>query len=762
MLEHKKIEILSAFESEDDVRRELIIPLFRKMGFKVIDNQGAQEFGNDVILQHKNVLGGDEFTTIVLKKGKINNQAGSPNSMMKIILEQAVEARTTSIDHPEVKKGTFPNSVWIITNEKISNNAKAIFVKQFKEQFKTVANFEYLDRDNLIPLLDEHWPEFYDDRRPFISQYSEILKGELIGVNLAEFGGGEPRDIKSVLIPQMLTEKQDFASGAKYQLEKLPLTPAQFIKKSRKLSFISGEAGSGKSTLLKRLAIEVVETNGLVPLVVSAANLVDKDINIQELCRVAFIGDLTTPFADILNELACEDLMLLVDGLDEIRCEEKRKNVLRKLTEFSDAEGNVAKVIISTRPETNTEIIKLSKAYKTFEVLPVENKQITNFFGKWFGSKNKNKATELFDELSRKSILDKLPKTPLTLTLLAILYETKGDIPTTLTELYRMFSDLLLGKWDQKKGINTLKDAQVRYGLLSHLAWNMHKNGCTEISQARVLELTKDYLALKLGDEETDPQEVVQDIIERSGLLWPCGEVIKFKHLSFQEFFCSQEIYSKNVFRENLSIWVDDQWWMDVLFFSAGSLKNIDDYVDELMNNKPTEIFSSAIAIGGMLQAAYETNVENKVKLIKKTKLMMPEMMEEVAIALKEMVGGSNLIPHFVPCLLIIEMLSNHYSSKFLERPLQKVFGDDDSQDYLARLFIAASLSKSGNLFGLEDINSDPNLKQPEVIMLCDMMLDEYDKKYNGGKLSPVHKSIKSKVKKNAKAIKGAIALKLK
>jgi len=142
--------------------------------------------------------------------------------------------------------------------------------------------------------------------------------------------------------------------------------------------------------------------------------------------------------------------------------------------------------------------------------------------------------------------------------LLAILYETKEDIPTTLTELYRMFTELLLGKWDNKKGINTLKDSQVKFGLLASISWHMHQEGTDEISQDKILDLADDYLINKLGDSNLQSSVLVQDIIDRSGLLIPLNNKIKFKHLSFQEFFCSQEIYCKKIFRDNLTEWIDD------------------------------------------------------------------------------------------------------------------------------------------------------------------------------------------------------------
>lgn len=68
MQENKKIDIVKSIPTEDKLRVDLILPLFRKMEYRVIDNQGPNEFGSDAILKSVNKLGGMNIFQLSLRK----------------------------------------------------------------------------------------------------------------------------------------------------------------------------------------------------------------------------------------------------------------------------------------------------------------------------------------------------------------------------------------------------------------------------------------------------------------------------------------------------------------------------------------------------------------------------------------------------------------------------------------------------------------------------------------------------------------------
>lgn len=765
MQEIKKIDIVKSIPTEEKLRIDLILPLFRKMDFRVIDNQGPNEFGTDAILKSVNKLGVDEYISIVLKKDDINNKAGSPTGILKILRDQVEQAATVALEHPEIKKDTYPNSVWLITNGKISNNAKSVFNKMLKEQFKTLVNVEYLDNRNLVELIDRYWPEFYSDRRPFLSQYAEQLKKQLLDINISDIAETN-KNIEDVLIPQMLIEKKniDELSNRKINIRRLPVLPINLLSNKKKIIFISGEAGAGKSTLFKRLAIEIAEKEVNVPIVISAKEIIETEYNVERIYD--FLGRQSDSVDEngVRDELDKAKIVLLVDGLDEIRETELRKNTLKKLIKLVNDDNNIEKMIVSTRPESNAEILAISRPITTFQVQPVQSSQVTTFFSRWFGTKHKSKANQLLKELTSKAILDKLPKTPLTLTLLAIVYETRDDLPTTLTELYRIFSELLLGKLDHRKGINPIKDTQVKSGMLSFIAWEMHKSGQDDIRQEEMISFADIYLKEQLGDDRSDSKEIIQNIIDRSALLIPTEDKIKFRHLSFQEYFAARKIYSQKIFRDNLSDWIEDPWWSDVLFFASGSLKNLDDHIEILEKKEITDVFSTVYSIGGMLQAAYETSAVNKKRLIRFAKENIPKAIEQVQNDLSK--STEQRLPKFIPYAVVLSLLTDNYSSSYLntslEYELSDLVGADavDDDMVIQNFFLAAAMAKSGNIDGLQGIATNPDIQSPVILLLTDMLLDEYDSNFNKGVESLVHKKVKKKISKNLKAIRTVLAIK--
>ena len=86
----------------------------------------------------------------------------------------------------------------------------------------------------------------------------------------------------------------------------------------------------------------------------------------------------------------------------------------------------------------------------------------------------------------------------MSMTLVAIVYDSKGDIPSTLTELYEMFVDLLSGKWDENRNISSPFDSNIKLAFLNRLAWLLQSERLESISQDRCIELADSFLRIML------------------------------------------------------------------------------------------------------------------------------------------------------------------------------------------------------------------------------------------------------------------------
>lgn len=76
--------------------------------------------------------------------------------------------------------------------------------------------------------------------------------------------------------------------------------------------------------------------------------------------------------------------------------------------------------------------------------------------------RNDKSAETLWHASEDKAVLETLPKAPMPMTLLAIFYEKRHDVPSNITNLYEMFTELLLGKWDEHKNIKSISEARAR------------------------------------------------------------------------------------------------------------------------------------------------------------------------------------------------------------------------------------------------------------------------------------------------------------
>ena len=72
--------------------------------------------------------------------------------------------------------------------------------------------------------------------------------------------------------------------------------------------------------------------------------------------------------------------------------------------------------------------------------------QIKHFLNAFF-SGEEVKASNLLDALRENKIIDKLPLTPLNLSLISILFEEKDfEIPATISDIYDNFNSLIIGR----------------------------------------------------------------------------------------------------------------------------------------------------------------------------------------------------------------------------------------------------------------------------------------------------------------------------
>src|SRR5439155_18614019 len=73
-----------------------------------------------------------------------------------------------------------------------------------------------------------------------------------------------------------------------------------------------------------------------------------------------------------------------------------------------------------------------------------------------------NVKDRILEDLKKSALFRELPRSPMAAILLArLLNESQQEIPSNMTELYAKYSELMLGRWDEKKGLQSQKEYQA-------------------------------------------------------------------------------------------------------------------------------------------------------------------------------------------------------------------------------------------------------------------------------------------------------------
>lgn len=245
--------------------------------------------------------------------------------------------------------------------------------------------------------------------------------------------------------------------------------------------------------------------------------------------------------------------------------------------------------------------------------------QAESFLGRYF-EEDSVKCKRLVKSLKDSRILDKLPKTPLTLTLLTSLFDENGyEIPATISDLYKYFIEILLNKNIKENHLDLLK-VGIHRSVLSYIAEYLHVNKIKSISRHDLVIKISEFA--KERGHRYDVSELIEDLIQNINILVENdrGE-IEFKHLSFQEYFTAYQYYSTAPNgKENFIKNFNDIWWQSVGIFYAGMTKDSPELIDEILTSSiPTEFYEYLINMAGLgylIQALYNTPMKDRLRVI--------------------------------------------------------------------------------------------------------------------------------------------------
>lgn len=631
-----KPEIISRFKkeayllklSEDNFRDNVIRPLFLRWGLKDgRDLCGPTEKGKDVVFIQKTQWNVDEIIAVQTKKGSLNLSKKKSTNVTEAItqLRTALETRIFFIATREKK---LPAKVFLCTSGKINEAAKIHITNEIKD-----TRLLFLDSDDIITLIDQHIPELWlgidAELMPYLRSIKQNIESNSSFFSNSDIlSGGALSDSATddMFIPLKLhrtvlkLKKQSGRMTRVPTFEEIPIVG--LLSRKENVLLIQGDAGAGKSTALRRimyvLANKGIEGNKkfFIPVLLRANNekLLDENYSFVEICieETKRITNSINP--SISNDnLKNGDVIILIDALDEVSCDEDREIVLKKILDFSNNYSK-CKVVITSRNIPFLSKNEEMKKILSYSISPINFTDIDRIL-KRFEKKQaltKEGAKEIMRRLQQ---IHGMELNPLLVTIFAATSDyNRKDIPANITELFKKFTEMMLGRWDEAKKLEQQYHAPLKDFLLCKIAFEMHSRKNTSILISEFKYFIKKELISRGHKGNVD--QLTDEILNRSNLFRFQDDKIEFRHFLLQEFFAGRGIPSKDY----LKTIIYDLWWQRAIVFYFGQNPDESTGLVEIMEcstiSSRKDIFTASLTIGLALQAAYLIKIDIKSKLL--------------------------------------------------------------------------------------------------------------------------------------------------
>lgn len=372
---------------------------------------------------------------------------------------------------------------------------------------------------------------------------------------------------------------------------------------------VLGKLGSGKTTFLQHIALQCNRGTfaaDQVPIFIALREFAEESRRSSEFSlfntiqQALLISGITNPSV-LETLLQSGQILLLMDGIDEVQNRDITA-VLKEIRKFSDKYYKNRFVVSCRMAGQKLQL----RGFTDVEVAPLTQTQIATFAQKWFVALTKTTtqlgqepATQFIQKLesSENWQLRQLVETPLFLHLACWVFQGQGKFPAKRTEFYKQGLDLLLGKWDEVKGVER-DDAYREFllpqklRLLSQLAAVTFEQGQYFFEQQTIEQYIGDYLRNQPGailepeELQLESEAMLKAIEAQHGLLIERARgIFSFSYLAFQEYFTARKIVASHNLEGlehslgELVSHMTDPLWRDVFLLTAAMLRSADSLV---------------------------------------------------------------------------------------------------------------------------------------------------------------------------------------
>lgn len=476
---------------------------------------------------------------------------------------------------------------------------------------------KYIGRDELIQYIDKYNPSFWRHGDAKILTYEQNYRNQLQVENQLKklhFSKDKFQQLLNIYIQPTLSTNIEDPQTRTYHRKRVDVDG---IINEPQCVYLSGISGSGKTTLLQNIGIKLLETNDTIegklnlPIFITSSDILNYNRNINSVILSKVNSFL--PYSK-LHELTDDyEVCVLVDSIDEFE-EKDRLEIMRVLLN-NYVNKNIKFYIGSRAPSLEEDSLPIKGKIKEYCINNFNVEQIKRFVMALLP--DEDKANSLMDSLRENKILEKLPITPLTLSLITIIYDEHDyEIPATITDIYKQFNNLINGR-DIVSTKFEFVDVNFRERVLS--VYGLHlleKQNHEPMDRNEFILFFKEfYKGKSLNFEYEQIEDVLDYILNNTGILYLNEDNrVRFAHDSYMEFYAATEIFNHHREKEKLIVSnFFDLMWQNVAVFYAGMTKDMKDFAKEINEkiksaSRFIEYISGIQGAGYLLQALYMTD----------------------------------------------------------------------------------------------------------------------------------------------------------
>ena len=596
-MEQHKIDKIKGLKYEVADFHPVLHALFGKMPelSRVEYNQGTREMGADFVLEKCDpILDENIYIGVIVKVGKIlQNHAEIERQIGECDLDRFFHGGKSKISISEI---------WVINNDTISVGAQEKINHTFRSK-----SIRFVDYERLGRLIDKYYSEFWTDSNRNLSEYIRSTHTQIA----ASLKNTALIENENIYIEQRLAKITN--NYTKQQNRKIETYAIDSLLEHETCLLIEGQMGTGKSSLINRLmeeraSIASLENTRTIPILLNFS-----EFNERFECS---IDKMLLSFKESTSiETSDYNFLIGIDAIDELDIDSTAR--ISKLTGISqEARGyeNVKVICVSRGVDNPEESALLGKQYARYRILPFTLAQVLALIEKVCTSVELKARVQ--NDLRHSALFKVLPRTPISAILLAkLLNEDEKEIPSTMTELYSKYMELVLGRWDITKGLQSQKEYEVIENATTEIAKYFITNNLSQISIDEAKGFFDNYTKernLKINNELTFKKFITKKEIVSIN---EGTNTFRFKHRTFAEFF-----HAKSMIRDGSAV-IDEKiyypYWSTSYFFYIGIKRDCADLIEAINNTVVSDEMSRLLKIvnnGNFLLAAYLTPYKHIAK----------------------------------------------------------------------------------------------------------------------------------------------------